>query len=189
MEKSFKRKCIEFFARRGQKLDALAANNYTVLMLIHWTWPATLVSIPAYFVSYNIMRNYYMGTIYDDPSIALMPGLLGAVIVWTAVWIIDTIICFCCKSILKNEAKQEKQRSQKAKSERGRKIKFCRECIANGVTDISDVYDQKKAELIAQRLGYQYDDIVQFYKEAEAATLEQCYEEAEITASKNNQKR
>ena len=73
--------------------------------------------------------------------------------------------------------------------ERGRKIKFCRECIANGVTDISDVYDQKKAELIAQRLGYQYDDIVQFYKEAEAATLEQCYEEAEIAASKNNRKR
>lgn len=176
MEKSFKRECIEFFAHRKQKSEALDKNKQPFLAALCIAWPATIISIPAFIVFFSV---------YRDINI----GFVGALAVWTIIYISDLIICGRCKSILMNEAQQEKEASQKAASERGRLIKFCRECIANGVTDISDVYDQKKAELIAQRLGYQYDDIVQFYKEAEAATLEQCYEEAEIAASKNNRKR
>ena len=56
-------------------------------------------------------------------------------------------------------------------------------------SDIPNVYDQRKAILIVQCSGYQHDDIVPFYKEAEAASLEHCYEEAENVASKNNRKR
>ena len=176
MEKSFKRKCIEFFAHRQQKADLLEKSKHSFLAVLCIAWPAMIISIPVFIV---------LSSVYRDINI----GFLGALVVWLIIYVTDLIICGCCKSILMNEAQQEKEASQKAALERGRMIKFCRECIANGVTDISDVYDQKKAELIAQRLGYQYDDIVQFYKEAEAATLEQCYEEAEIAASKNNQKR
>ena len=172
MEKSFKRKCIEFFARRGQKLDALAANNYTVLMLIHWTWPATLASIPGYIISYFVARSYYDGTYYNSSSTITLFGMLGAAIIWAVVFFSDFILSWYCQSILKKEEEQEKQRTQKLASELGRKIKFYHECKANGVSDITDTYDQKKAELIAQRLDCRYSDIEQYYREAEIAATQ-----------------
>jgi hypothetical protein len=169
MKKSFKRKCIEFFARRGQKSDALAENQYRILSFFYQTLPATSASILAYHFSYQWAQYYYMGTIYASPTLFMLYGLLGAVIVWFIVLFADFIASRYCQSILKKEKEQEEQRTQKVASELGHKIKFYQECKANGVTDITDAFDRKKAELIAQRLGYHYGDIEQYYREAEIA--------------------
>jgi hypothetical protein len=159
MEKSFKRECIEFFAHRKQKSEALDKNKQPFLAALCIAWPATIISIPAFIVFFSV---------YRDINI----GFVGALAVWTIIYISDLIICGRCKSILMNEAQQEKEASQKAASEQGHKIKFYKECQANGVTDITDTFDRKKARLIAQRLGCQYSDIEQYYREAETAATQ-----------------
>lgn len=159
MEKSFKRECIEFFAHRKQKADLLEKSKHSFLAVLCIAWPATLISIPVFI---------FMSSMYSDIEI----GFVGALAVWLIIYVTDLIICGRCKAILINEAQQEKEASQKAASERGRKIKFYKECQANGVTDITDTFDRKKARLIAQRLGCQYSDIEQYYREAEIAATQ-----------------
>lgn len=173
MKKSFKRKCIEFFARRQAKKTELTANHQTFYMFFHELWPATSASILAYHFSYHCAQDCYIGTFYDSPTSLKLFGILGAVIVWFIVLIIDVVACNYCHSILMKESNQrsecEQQKHKEAESERLRKIKFYEECQANGVSDITDTFDRKKAELIAQRLGYHYGDIEQYYREAEIA--------------------
>ena len=171
MEKTFKRKCIEFFAHRKQKADLLEKSKHSFLAVLCMAWPATIISFPVFII---------LSCIYGDIEL----GFLGALLVWLLIYVPDLIVCGRCKSILMNEVQQEKEASQKAASERDRLIRFCQECITNGVTDITDIYDQKKAQLIAQRMGFRYDDIVQLYKEAEAAALAQSYKEAALNTRK-----
>lgn len=159
MEKTFKRKCIEFFAHRKQKADLLEKSKHSFLAVLCMAWPAMIISIPVFIV---------LSSVYRDINI----GFIGALAVWLIIYVTDLLICGYCKSILMNEVQQEKEASQKAASERGRMIKFYNECKANGVTDITDTFDRKKARLIAQRLDCRYSDLEQYYREAEIAASE-----------------
>ena len=159
MKKSFKRKCIEFFAHRKQKSEILDKSQQHFSAVLCMAWPAMIISIPVFIV---------LSSVYRDINI----GFVGALAVWLIIYVTDLIICGCCKSILMNEAQQEKEASQKAASERGLMIKFYNECKANGVTDITDTFDRKKARLIAQRLDCRYSDIEQYYREAEIAATQ-----------------
>lgn len=82
-------------------------------------------------------------------------------IVFFSVFAIDMILTSICGKFIANEEQQIQNKRQ-----------FYAECQSYGIGRSMNAYHKQKAELIAQRLGCKYTDIVQYYIEAEEICLE-----------------
>ena len=82
-------------------------------------------------------------------------------VVFLSTLVIDMLFAFNSEKIIENE-----------KRELQNKLQFYIECQSHGISGNIKAHHKQKAELIAQRLGCKYTDIVQYYLEAEELWLE-----------------
>lgn len=145
--KKFLRRFIELQAQRnkliGQYSERMGQNFFAVYpMIILIALPAALITL----LSFAIL----------DGDYALLRW-----IIFISVLVIDMVLTFNSEKIINNEEKQLQNKRQ-----------FYAECQSHGIGRSMKSHQKQKAELIAQRLGCKYNDIVQYYIEAEEICLE-----------------